>query len=115
VLEVWVGNTLEPDLGTLDADLKAWNNCYNAQGDSPIGCESYGSDLASDATSAESDPRAPVASVQSAWSAVLSDSVNEGTNLSNDDMTDANTVSNQLVTDLKSLEAALAANGITNA
>jgi hypothetical protein len=110
-----VDNTLEPDLATQTTDLNAWTNCYDDNGDSPDGCESYGSQLASDATSAESDPPAPVASVQNAWSAVLSDTVNEGTDLANDDLSDGNTVASQAEADLKSLQAALVAQGINNA
>ena len=68
-----------------------------------------GLQLESDATSAESDPTAPVASVQSAWSAVLSDDVNEGTDLAGDDLTDANTVATRAENDLTSLQTALAA------
>jgi hypothetical protein len=109
-----VDNTLDPEVATLTNDLGAINNCNDANGDDGYGCESYGSQLESDATSAESGPEAPNASVESAWSAYLTDNVNIGTDTANDDFSDLETALNQAETDINSLIAVLAAQGLSD-
>jgi hypothetical protein len=113
-LQAWVDNTLDPEVATLTNDLGAINNCNDANGDDGYGCESYGSQLESDATSAESGPEAPNASVESAWSAYLTDNVNIGTDTANDDFSDLETALNQAETDINSLIAVLAAQGLSD-
>ncbi|HUB72141.1 MAG TPA: hypothetical protein VL984_17095 [Acidimicrobiales bacterium] len=112
-LDAWVVNTLDSDMVTMDGDLQAISNCVqeNPSGD---GCESYGSELKLDATGLEGGPQAPVAAVQTAWLAVLSDFVNLGGDVATDDYSDAATASTQAEVDLKTLEDTLSANGVPN-
>jgi hypothetical protein len=109
-----VDNTLDPDVATLTSDLGAIDNCITANGDDPYGCESDGSQLESDATSAESDPQAPNASVESAWGASLTDNVNVGTDFADDDFSAAETDLKKFETDTNNLIAALAAQGLSD-
>ena len=83
-LQASVDNTMEPDQGALNQDFDAITNCFTDNGGEE-GCESYGSQYASDAQSDESDTPAPMANVQAVWETALSDQVNVGNDYANDD------------------------------
>ncbi len=109
-LDAWVTDTLSPDAEVIAEDLGAINNCVQANGGEE-GCESDGSQLANDAQSSQGDPSAPVTAVQNTWYALLTDNVNVGSDIADDD--DATADAQQDETDCTDLINILAGYGIT--